>query len=178
MLKKTFNILIISLLLIYCTSCSNKEKIIKEELFNYYYDFSYYGFTNSDTINLKASNVDTLKDALENNKTCIFVISNPACISCKRTIGIINDIAINHDFYIYVIDPYSKIYPVFEDDDKYKELLNLLKPCIEKEDDFVSPIILVINNGSIESYMAGYDYTDEETLFNEIDSIIGKSKLY
>lgn len=178
MLKKVINFIFIFLLIIFCNGCNKNEDIVVEELFNYYYDFSYYGFDADDKINFKESTVGTLLDTYNNKDTCVFVISSPTCISCKRLMSIVNDIAISHDFIVYSIDPYSHIYPVFDDENVYHSLLDFLNPYILSEDDFVLPIVLVINNGNIDSYMIGYEFIDNDTLINQIDSVLSKFILY
>lgn len=175
MLKKTFNLLIILLILITCIGCNKKIK--EDDLFTYYYDFSYYGFENVHDINLKATNLDTLTDAIDNKKTAIFTISSSTCLSCKKEVEILNDISKSHGFSVYLIDPYSHLYPLFDEDEQMNKLLDILKPYIKTKDDLEIPLLIIVNDGDIVSCMVG-THDGDDTLFNKIDKVLKKSNLY
>lgn len=153
-------------------SCSNTS-IKQEELFTYYYDYQFYGFDTGEC-SFKATTVSTLKAAIDNKNSAIFLISTPTCISCKKVAQIVNEIALDNDLTVYNIDPNSSQYPVF-DTDNFDILLDILKDIgINSDDDFVLPILLILNKGNISDYYYGYDYHSDMSN-DELISII-KSK--
>ena len=166
-------VLTILLSLFLLCSCSNKP-IYEEELFSYYYDYQFYGFDIGEC-SFKATTVSTLKAAIDNKNSAIFLISTPSCISCMKVAEIVNEIALDNDLNVYNIDSNSTIYPVF-DTENFDVLLDILKDIgINSEDDFVLPILLIINKGNISDYYYGYDYHNTMS-DDELISII-KSKL-
>lgn len=177
MFKKFLNILLIIPLLLLC-SCS--KEIIQDELFSFYYDFQFYGFDTAECA-LKGSTVSTLKDAIDNKKTTVFLISTPICSSCKEVTEIVNDIALKHNITVYDIDPNSSQYPVYNTDD-FNTLLDIVKNIgINGESEFSIPILLVINNGEIESFFKDYDHNSNityEQLYESIDDVLSKSIIY
>lgn len=177
MFKKIVGVLLIIPLLLAC-ACS--KEIVQEELFSYYYDFQFYGFDTSECA-LKGSTVSALKDAIDNKKTTVFLISTPICLSCKTITVIVNEVALKHEITVYDIDPNSSQYPVYSTDD-FNVLLGILKDIgINGENEFSIPILLVINNGKIEAYFKDYEHNSEssyEQLYSSIDDILSKSIIY
>lgn len=177
MFKTLIKILCISLLL---TVCSCSKPIEQEELFSYPYDFQYYGFDTTKCC-LKASTVSTLKKAIEDKQTTLFLISTPTCISCKGIAEIINNIGCEKNITVYNIDPNDSVYPVFSTGD-FDVLLDILKEIgINGESEFSTPILLVINKGKIDGYFKDYDYHAEiayEDLCASVEEVMAKSIFY
>lgn len=192
MKSKVYNKLVIFFFVFLLFSCSldNQSEIVNidsnyvnndYEIFTYAYDFQIYGLDNNKCC-LKASTVSSLKSVIDNKQTAIFFISSPSCISCKTIISLLNDICFDKNLTIYDIDLYSSIYPVFETDD-FDILINVLKNgVINNENEFVIPIIIIINDGIIEEYLLGYDYhqsdLSNDQLYSKIEQILSKSHIY
>lgn len=146
-------ILLIFLLLISLFACKEKEEKIsvdfQNQLETYKADMSLYDGLSSSGHNFLGITVSSLKKALDNDMSGIFVLSRKGCSHCQILMRYMDKAAKDLNVYIYYIDAESSTYPILGTSD-FDLLLELMYPICEEIDGEVglqTPHFFTIVNG-------------------------------
>ena len=163
---KKITVLILVLIMCACSKVEQEEQV-KEDLLSFEVDMSDYGdaLDKDNYVVFKGINLDGVKDALENKKTGIVLISYSDCHNCLDVINDIAKYAKDNNITIYYFNAIGNI----DTKEKYNEALALFSPVLDESKEgnktIFTPETIKIENGEFVDHYIG---TDLEKIFKII----------
>ena len=162
-MNKLVKLIIVSIIVSSLFGCRSNEKEIKS--FNF--DMSVYKTLNKEDFNnFKGITLASLKDIIQNKKSCFVFVCYADSNECHNDIKVISDLAKQYEKTIYCIDAKA----ILKDANAFKEMLELLDPVLEDEQGFKlisAPELIKIENGEF------VDFVVKPNSLEVYESIIG-----